>query len=483
MTMVGPAQPRSLVELVCDGGLTIEAGSRRSTGARLRASARRGAGWFARLAPGAGVLVDVADPVCAVEVALAAWWAGLRVAFVRPDSPFDVPRQASVVGASVVVTDREPAAGGAVSSAALFQRPVRWAPRCRAGDAALDVLTSGTTGAPKCIVYSHAAMVANGVAIATTLDVRAEDRLWTPLPHAIVGVLGTVLLPAAARGATAVLGAATDPVRVAEALRLATPSIVYAVPELYQSLARSAPPEPAPAGRVRWWLSSSSRLPRSVFDRMRATWGVAVRSFYCASETGTVTFNGGTGILAARDSVGRPLPGVSVEIRQVAPPAADDPPRAGTGRVVVSGELVASGYRHADGLVAFPAAASGRGREVVTSDLGWIDGEGLLRLAGRADDRVNVGAQTVHPGLVEAHIGALDGVEECLVVARPHPRLGSVLEARIVRRDAASVSERAVIHHCRAQGLSGAWMPWTIRWVDSIPKTPAGKPIRDRAPT
>jgi acyl-CoA synthetase (AMP-forming)/AMP-acid ligase II len=205
---------------------------------------------------------------------------------------------------------------------------------------------------------------------------------------------------------------------------------------------------------------------------MYAGWGAVVRSCYCASETGAVTFNGATDVDAVRDSVGTLLAGVSLRIEDVTAAGAAAGPSPAAGRIVVGGDLLPIGYRDRSGVAPFQSGV------VTTADVGWLDGAGRLHLVGRVDDRINVGSETVDPGVVEAQIGALDGVEECLVVARPHPRLGSVLEARIVRGPGTALSERDVIAHCRARGLAGAWSPWAVTWVESIPKTAAGKPVR-----
>jgi len=464
----------SIPDLVSTSGFVLETGRGAVSGKEITEAGRGYAAGFAAYPPGTGVLVSVADPATALEVALGAWWMGLRVAFPRGDSPLDRGQQAGLLHVGVEVVDSlGDELSGVPQRAArdLVGAPVRGAPRCSPADAALDVLTSGSTGVPRCVVNSHAGLVANAWALAQAMAVGPGDRIWTSLPHGLPGVIATVTLTAAVGGATAVLAGRAGALDATSALLSANPSIVYAVPEAYEILSRTSstglrrPP-------VRWWLSSSSALPADRFDRMHARWGAVVRSFYCGSELGTVTFNDGDDVESVRAGAGRPLPGVRLSVESTpgdnAPGAAGHP----VGRLTVAGALMAIGYR--DGAVVRPFPADG----VRTSDRGYLDAAGRLFLTGREEDRIHVGSEVVDPQIVEACIEAHPAVADCIVVARPHPMLGSVLEAWVVRQPGADVSARDVILACRSNGMRGGSVPRSVRWIDAAPRTPAGKPDR-----
>jgi acyl-coenzyme A synthetase/AMP-(fatty) acid ligase len=459
-----------LPELLCRSGWRIETNSGTVTGAQVAGLSRRHAAGLSRYEPGGGVFISLRAPVDSLSVALGAWWCGLRVAFARADSPLPADQQARAVGAAVWVaskptaaTERARSAGiRVVLPAELAGPPVTWGPRCTSTDHALDTLSSGTTGAPKCVVFTHGAIAANACALAEAMAIDRGDRLWTGLPHGLPGVLCTVLLAAACRSATTVLcapGNAADGVR---SLRAAGPSVVYGVPEIYQALGRLAPPERVLIRGVRLWLSSSGVLSPALFDLMRSKWDVAVRSFYCGSEFGTATFNDSDDDDVLRSSVGRQLPTVSIDT---------DTSRSGpaaVGRVRVHGALVGCGYRTADGLIAFP------GSGVVTTDLGTVDGDGFLRLHGRTDGHIQVGAEVVDPRMIETHVESLGGVARCEVVPRSHPLLGQVVEARVTRIPGADVTERAIILGCRERGLAGGWVPRRVTWTESVQRRQAG---------
>lgn len=466
----------TLPDLLRTRGFVIEAATESITGEELEAAARRYAGGLSQYPRGAGVLIGVSDAITALSVAAGAWWAGLRVAFVRADSPYGRERQRRAVDAAVEIADPGlgRAAGGRPgrhTPAELLAAPVAGPPRCTAEDAALDVLTSGSTGAPKCVVFDHAALVANARALASSMAVTGEDRIWTCLDPGLPGALGTVTLPAAAGMATAVLTAPGDPLASARSLAASRPSIVYAVPDVYEALGRFPAAQTGQSRTIRWWLSSSSRLSPTRFDRMYDRWGAIVRSFYCGSEIGTVTFNDAADAETVRDTVGRPLPGVSVEVTGGARSAGVQP---ATGSLVVGGALTGRGYREEGELRAFPRSG------IRTRDIGAIDERGFLRLMGREDDRIHVGADIIDPEVVESRIATHPAVEDCIVVGRAHPRLGDVLEARVVRRTGSAVTERDIILACHTSGLRGGWLPRAVTWIDSVPRTQAGKPERGR---
>jgi malonyl-CoA/methylmalonyl-CoA synthetase len=460
----------AVTDAIFRGDLTLRTDTGETTGRDLATRARLRGGSLSGYAPGSGVLVDVADALLAYEVAAAAWWAGLRVAFARSDSPLDAVAQARAVGAVVHVVDRgrgvdQHSAGidVLIADVAPWPAPAPASARPAPDDLALDMLTSGSAGQPTCLTYTHAALLRNGVALGRAMGVTTGDRLWTPLPPGLAGVLCSVLLPAALHGATAHLCDA-DHGTMARSLRAAAPTIVYAVPAVYEVLCRAAQ---AGAGTppVRWWLSSSSELQPRVFDGMLARWNAVVRSLYCGSEVGTVTFNDARDPDLVRNTVGRPLPGVTVQVEP------------GTHRLTVGGDLIAHGERRPDGTVV-PF-----GRSVVTGDCGTLDADGTLRLRGRFDERFNVGTQVVDPFVVEARIRSLPGVADCVVVARPHRLLGNAINALVIRDAAVPLTEADVIGHCRASGLTGGWVPRRVSWVDEIPRTPAGKPRRSPVPT
>ncbi len=165
---------------------------------------------------------------------------------------------------------------------------------------------------------------------------------------------------------------------------------------------------------------------------------------------------------------GRPLDGVTVDLQT--PDAAS----GGQGRVVLSGPMVARGYRGRPDDAAF--AVPGR---FVTGDLGaWSDGR--LRVLGRADDVIVTGGLKVPPQLVEAAIAALPGVAAVVVVGVPDAQWGELVTAVVV--PAGPDFDADAIR--RLGALAPHQRPQRVEVVATIPERGPGKPdrraIRDR---
>jgi len=159
---------------------------------------------------------------------------------------------------------------------------------------------------------------------------------------------------------------------------------------------------------------------------------------------------------------GRPLDGVSVDLEFV------DAVPGGPGRVVLSGPVVARGYRGRPRDAAFAVPGS-----FVTGDLGaWSDDR--LQVLGRVDDVIVTGGLKVAPQQVEAVIVALPGVAAAVVVGLPDEQWGEVVTAVVVPTDP-DFDPEAIR---RLSSLAPHQRPRRIELVRAIPERGPGKPDR-----
>ena len=170
------------------------------------------------------------------------------------------------------------------------------------------------------------------------------------------------------------------------------------------------------------------------------------------------------------DSVGRATPGI--ELRIFAPGTTDPLP---AGEV---GEIGALGYNQMIGYLDDPAATAEkrRGEWILTGDLGRLDAEGYLYVAGRSSDMFLCGGFNVYPREVENQLEQMPGITEAVVVAVPDERLGEVGLA-FVTTDSSGLTEAAILAWSREQ-LATYKRPRHARIVDGIPRTHAGKTAR-----
>lgn len=114
-----------------------------------------------------------------------------------------------------------------------------------------------------------------------------------------------------------------------------------------------------------------------------------------------------------------------------------------------------------------------------TGDLGRLDAEERLHLVGREKEIINVFGMKVVPSEVEDVIGALPGVREVKAYAAMHRSGSEILQVAVAANGAVDAAD--VRSHCEAH-LAPYKRPQVIHLVDSLPRSPLGKILRDRLP-
>jgi long-chain acyl-CoA synthetase len=146
-------------------------------------------------------------------------------------------------------------------------------------------------------------------------------------------------------------------------------------------------------------------------------------------------------------------------------------PASDIGLIALRGPQLFSGY--------WPGPTGGPDADgwFVTSDMGFLDGSGVLHLVDRTSDLVVVSGFTVYPHEVERVLGELPAVAEAAVVGVPDERMGQAVRAVVVRAPGADLDADAVQAHCRAR-LARFKVPAQVVFVDELPRTVAGRLAR-----
>jgi len=166
-------------------------------------------------------------------------------------------------------------------------------------------------------------------------------------------------------------------------------------------------------------------------------------------------------------SIGKPLP--DVEVRIVGEEGEALPPNA-VGEIQVRTPRAMKGYAGTPS----PFLADGW---LPTRDLGWIDEDGYLYLAGRKDDMIIRGGENIAPAEVEAVLGAHPAVDEVAVVGLPDVEWGQRVGACVVLRPGASTTAAELGEWCRER-LASFKKPEVIRFCAELPKNAMGKILR-----
>jgi len=165
---------------------------------------------------------------------------------------------------------------------------------------------------------------------------------------------------------------------------------------------------------------------------------------------------------------GAPLDGVEV--------ALDD-----DGRVLLSGPVLATGYRGRPDLDAEAFVQRGGRRWYATSDLGALDAAGRLSVLGRLDDVLVTGGRKVAPLAVERVLAGLPGVADALVVGVPDPEWGQRVVALVVPAAGAAAPALDAVRAAVRDRLGAASAPRDVLAVEAVPVRGIGKPDRRAA--
>jgi long-chain acyl-CoA synthetase len=334
---------------------------------------------------------------------------------------------------------------------------------------ALFFYTSGTTGLPKCVIFSHQAMLENIFSLVRAIRLDERDLLLTPLSPVLPACIATAVLPALAVGAGLLLIKGGLPGKILHNLEESDATVFFAVPYLYELLLTTMSIRKSNSWRkVRLALTSSARLNGRLFDAFYEATRIPLRSIYCSSESGACTYNDSPRLASLRDSVGKPLEGVEIKIA-----AANGRPAAPgiEGEIWVRGSHLADGYFRRDQLQR-QVFVDGW---VKTGDLGRIDEGGDLFLTGRLSETINVSGYLVNPLEVERVLLEHPMVGEALVSCEPDAATGEKVVAKVVLKQRKyPVNGDDLLNFCAGR-LNHYKIPREIRIVEFLEKSRYGK--------
>ncbi|MGY1529482.1 class I adenylate-forming enzyme family protein [Luteimonas sp. A649] len=328
--------------------------------------------------------------------------------------------------------------------------------------------TSGTSGAPKGVALSHRNLAANTAAIIDYLQLAAHDSTVSALPfHYAYGA--SVLHTHLAVGARVVLeDNLVFPHLIVEALARERATGFAGVPSTFALLLDRGRMDEHDLSSLRYLTQAGGAMAPALTRQVRAAFPQA-RLFVMYGQTeasARLTRLAPERLDDKLGSVGTPIAGVEIRVRRE---DGSDAASGEGGEVWARGDNVMTGYWNAPEASA-AVLVDGWLR---TGDLGHLDAEGFLWLAGRRSDMIKTGAHRVHPQDVEEVIAELPGVREVAVTGLDDALLGQVVAAFLVR-DGDAPNEMAVKAHCRKR-LAGYKIPRQVAFVAELPKTASGK--------
>jgi fatty-acyl-CoA synthase len=341
----------------------------------------------------------------------------------------------------------------------------------RPDDVCLLPYTSGTTGASKGVMLTHANVTWNAINMATSADLRQDDVTLAIAPFFRSGGTGVNVLPVLFMGGTVVVPQSLDPASLLRLVERHGASVGFANPDLLDRLTGSPTWPTADLSSLRFVITGGAPVPdrliRACLDR-----GVTLLQGYGLSEAAPVVLlMDPAAALRKVGAAGRPL--LFVDIR-IARPDGRSVEESETGELLVRGPNVMAGYWNRP--EATRAAVDTDGW-LHTGDAARMDEAGDVWIVDRLHDSFRAGGVVVYPGEVERVLFEHPAVADAGVVGLAAPDGQLAPFAFVVMRQDASVFEPDLLEFCAAR-LRPEAVPRAVTFVERLPRNAVGKLMR-----
>jgi acyl-coenzyme A synthetase/AMP-(fatty) acid ligase len=341
--------------------------------------------------------------------------------------------------------------------------------RNNADDPACIFCTSGTTARPKIVLYDHAAYWLNGLDTLEFLGLTEDDRTLEYRSFGWNSAQVLSLMPFLQKGLTLHIAKKFSHSHFSDWIGKNGITFAAGVPTVLNMLL-NRPIEGFARKNPTLQLMSCSTAPLTAqqWEQFEEMYGAKLLQLYGMSETGWVCGNrhytrklGTVGLAALHqeleivDGSGKPCP-VDVE-----------------GEITVGGPQMAIGYITGDGTIE-PV----RGKRIKTGDLGIRDGDGFIRVTGRAKDIIIRGGVNIAPLEIDEVLLKHPGILDAAAVGVPDPIYGEEVVCYVVAKDS-GLTAASVRAHCETH-LPAAKRPKQIVMVADLPKSDRGKVLRDK---
>jgi acyl-CoA synthetase (AMP-forming)/AMP-acid ligase II len=343
--------------------------------------------------------------------------------------------------------------------------------------------TSGTTGRPKGVLYSHRStwLHAYAVSMPDVLDIRATSRILPVVPMFHVNAWGTPYATALAGAALILPGRHLDGASMADILNAERVTFTSGVPTVWLGLLQHLRSSGQRLETVTRIMTGGSAAPPLLIEAFRDEYGIAVEHGWGMTEISPVgTFNapkpaqaGLTRDEAARHMLkqGRILPGLDMKI--VDGEGRELPWDGVTfGDLKVRGPWVASAYFGEE-----PGSALDKDGWFATGDVATIDPDGFMEITDRSKDVIKSGGEWISSITLENLAVSHPDVAEAAVIAAAHPKWDERPLLLVVPRPGQTVDPASVLALLEGK-VAKWWLPDEVVVVDELPHTATGKLLK-----
>ncbi len=342
--------------------------------------------------------------------------------------------------------------------------------------AAAMCYTSGTTGNPKGVVYSHRSTVLHSMAVcaADVFALTERDRILLIVPMFHANAWGLPYAGWLAGSSFVMPGRFLQAMPLCRLITAERPTMSGAVPTIWNDILRYVESNPADLSSFRLVACGGSAVPRSLMERFQERHGVRIVQAWGMTETS-------------------PLAAVALPPADAAPGTEMDW-RAKTGRVVAgvelrivddagavlawdgktAGEIEVRGPWITGSYYRDPAPEKFHDRWLRTGDVGTVDARGFVQITDRAKDVIKSGGEWISSVELENAIMGHPDVLEAAVIGVPDPRWDERPLACVVPRPGARPTVEALSAFL-ADRVARWWVPERWTFIDEVPKTSVGK--------
>jgi len=345
--------------------------------------------------------------------------------------------------------------------------------------------TSGTTGNPKGVLYSHRSTLLHTLMMISgpVLGLTPDNTILPVVPMFHANAWGIIYASAMSGTKLVLPGPKLDGQSLYELMDAEAVDLSAGVPTVWLELLRHCEASGKKLSKMKRTLIGGSAVPRAMIERFWHEHQVEVVHGWGMTElspVGSLTwFRRGERDLPEEKRFdlttwqGRPVFGVEMKIVD---DAGRDLPKDGdvAGNLLVRGPWVAGGYMKGEGQSSFTA-----GGWFHTGDVAKLEPDGSLVITDRSKDVIKSGGEWISSIDLENAAMGCPGVAEAAVIGLPHPKWDERPLLIVMRKPGAEVTPAQILEHLQDK-VAKWWLPDEIAFVDAIPHGATGKILKTK---
>ena len=351
-------------------------------------------------------------------------------------------------------------------------------------DVTILMYTAGTTGQPKGVMLTHENLSSYILNNVNPADPEVEERniLTVPLYH-VAGV--QAVLSGVYGGRTLIVQRQFDAEEWMGLVERERVDRAMMVPTMLKRVIDSPRFHEYDLSSLRVITYGAAPMPLNVIKRAVKEFPKArfINAFGQTETASTITvlppddhvLEGSPGEVEKRmkrlGSIGKPLPDVEVRIVDE---DGEDVEQGQVGEIVARGPRLMKGYWRQESAT----AETLRNGWLHTGDLGYVDEDGYIYLAGRARDFIKRGGEMISPEEVEQVLHSHPAIEEAAIIGVADEEWGERVRAIVVLKEGLECMEEEIVEYCRER-LASFKKPESVVFVKELPRNPMGKVLKE----